>query len=123
MSTATIDVTRAQIDRATPETAAPDIRIAARRTECSSLMPFGGDVRVEQRRAVLESLRLKHLLGKLSVAGPYGYETDIAYTAVQDISTHALDKVASADVVIAFLQRWNLSVMYESRSVTCSAMR
>jgi hypothetical protein len=92
------------------------------------LMPFGGAhfsgeeepgeeqreaTRVEQRRAVLEFLRLKYLLSKISADGPYAFDVEIAYTLAQDIPAHALAKVSSADMVIAVLTHRNINVMYE----------
>ncbi len=128
MSNATIEASPSQIG-------SPDLRGAPGgeprqpRKRVLVLMPFGGEtrpggaeeaadeqreaVRVEQRRAVLEFLRLRYLLGKLSAAGPYAFDAEVAYTLARDISANALAKVGGADVVIAVLHHRNLNVMYE----------
>src|SRR5262245_27351275 len=126
MGNATIEASAPHFTRAEPFGGVP---AKAVRKRVLVLMPFGGEattgpdeetgderreaIRVEQRRAVLDFLRLKYRLGKLSETGPYAFDVDIAFTLAQDISAHGLAKVSSADVVIAVLHHRNINVMYE----------
>jgi nucleoside 2-deoxyribosyltransferase len=84
------------------------------------VMPFGSGV--ERRRAILNFSRLKYIIeNKCQVVPPVSsaaglrvdYDVAVARTAMDEIPKKALERIRSADIVIALLSERNQAVAYE----------
>jgi nucleoside 2-deoxyribosyltransferase len=85
------------------------------------VLPFGGSG-AERRKAILNFSRLKYIVeNKCQVVPPVpgttgtrvDYDVDVARTAADWIPERALEKIRSADILIALLSERNQAVMYE----------
>jgi hypothetical protein len=84
-------------------------------------MPYGGSG-AERRKAILNFSRLKYIVErKCQVVPPLpsttgtrvDYDVVLARTAMDDIPRKALERIRSADILIALLSERNQAVMYE----------
>jgi nucleoside 2-deoxyribosyltransferase len=84
-------------------------------------MPYG-EAGAEYRKAILNFSRLKYIIQEKCQVVPPGpgaagmrvaYDVEIAKTATDQISRRALEKIRSADILIALLSERNQTVAYE----------
>ncbi len=84
-------------------------------------MPYGGSG-AERRKAILNFSRLKYIIeNKCQVVPPVpitagmrvDYDVALARTAMDRIPERALERIRSADILIALLSEQNQAVMYE----------
>lgn len=86
------------------------------------VMPFGGEDTVESRRSILNFKRLEYLIRnkcQVKPAAPesptdsVSYAVEVARTVQDNIPPWALDRIQTADIVIALVAGTNASVIYE----------
>lgn len=86
------------------------------------VMPFGGEDTVESRRSILNFKRLEYLIRnkcQVKPAAPenptdrVSYAVEVARTVQENIPPWALDRIQTADIVIALVAGTNASVIYE----------
>ncbi len=85
------------------------------------MMPFGGQDRIQQRRCVLEFMRIRHLIEFGINVTPRLSETNVSLkyivrafqASVGQIPDDALQVVANADILIGLVTEKNVNVIYE----------
>jgi hypothetical protein len=86
------------------------------------VMPFGGEDAVESRRSILNFKRLEYLIRnkcQVKPAAPQSptdcvsYAVEVARTVQEKIPPWALDRIQTADIVVALVAGSNASVIYE----------
>ena len=79
------------------------------------MMPFGGESRESERRAILHFMRLRHLLGHPEVRAATGVTYDVHAVSLQagNIQVQAVEQMLQADVAICLLTEENVNVAFE----------
>ncbi len=84
------------------------------------ITPFNGENEMSMQRHLCDYLRVKHIIEnvvaiKSAPGSPItnNYTVDVCQTYSSDISAHAINKIANANVVIAILSEINVNVIYE----------
>lgn len=115
---ATEELNQASVTRL-PTSRDGDERITEIRKNIIIIMPFGGSRPDSERRYRLEYKRLKYLIEN-HIRVPSNqlnemvrYDVNVGMARVNEITKHAFDLIADADVVLALLTEKNVNVIYE----------